>query len=66
LTEGRIYVGDAIRVAAAAELVLGTINPEKARQCELGLAGLDLNVRTQSLMCLNECRSGTHVESQLS
>jgi MOSC domain-containing protein YiiM len=42
LTEGRIHVGDPIRVAAATELVLWTTNPEKARQCELALAGLDL------------------------
>jgi MOSC domain-containing protein YiiM len=48
LTEGRIYVGDAIRVAAACQLVLGTTNPEKARQCELALAGLDLDIHNLS------------------
>jgi MOSC domain-containing protein YiiM len=48
LTEGRIYVGDAVKVAAPTELVIGTANPEKARQCELALAGLDLNLRRLS------------------
>ena len=44
LTEGRIHVGDTINVAARADLVIGTTNPEKARQCELALVGLDLDI----------------------
>jgi MOSC domain-containing protein YiiM len=45
LTEGRMRVGDTVAPAAQANLVIGTTNPEKARQTELALTGLDLNVR---------------------
>jgi MOSC domain-containing protein YiiM len=48
LSEGRIYRGDAISAAPPTELVVGTTNPEKAHQCELALAGLDLNLRPLS------------------
>jgi MOSC domain-containing protein YiiM len=53
LTEGRIYTGDPIRVAAASQLVIGTTNPEKARQCELALAGLDVHVHRLSEVAPN-------------
>jgi MOSC domain-containing protein YiiM len=45
LSDGVIAVGDPISVAPSAEIVLGTMNVEKARQFEIALRGLDVTVR---------------------
>jgi MOSC domain-containing protein YiiM len=45
LADGVIRVGDLIMPAPRADLVIGTTNSQKAHQCELALAGLDVDTR---------------------
>lgn len=44
LTDAVIHVGDPVASLPTADLVIGTTNTVKARQCELALAGLDVRI----------------------